>query len=142
MLFESQKYLYIFRYALAWAFIVLILSGLPGKSIPTLSFHAEDKVGHFVVYAILNFLSLSALRKHRKDTFINVSLVVIACIAWGFCMELLQKYVFKDRSFDYMDALANTIGVLIALLIYVFLKIFGKQSTATTGLSYKNSKRV
>jgi VanZ family protein len=116
--------IYSFRYALAWTLLVLILSGIPGKSVPTLSFHAEDKVGHFVVYAILAYIWLRALLSNQLHSYFNVFLVVMACIAWGFGMELLQKYVFIDRSFDYMDALANSIGVFLALIFCLLTKMF------------------
>jgi VanZ family protein len=119
-----QKKTYPFRYAIAWALLVLLLSGIPGKSIPTLSFHAEDKVGHFVVYAILAYLWFRALRNNQLHSYFNIFWVVTACVAWGFGMELMQKYVFIDRSFDYMDALANSIGVFLALIFCLLIRMF------------------
>ncbi len=107
----------IFRWALAWTLIVTILSGIPGKQVPSLGFHAEDKVAHFVVYAILAILWLKVWIVNEQKRFTAICIAFVTCVAWGFFMEILQKYCFVDRSFDYYDALANSIGAGLGIAI-------------------------
>ena len=80
-----------FRWALAWTLIVTILSGIPGKQVPSLGFHAEDKIAHFLVYAILAILWLNAWFMTSQTRFTAVCITFLSCAAWGFFMEILQK---------------------------------------------------
>ncbi len=58
---------------------------------------------------------------HLKGAFIKVSLVVVA---FGILIEVLQGALTSYRQPDWADILANTIGVLIALGVFLFFRKF------------------
>ena len=90
----------------------LSLMNLSGKVIISLS--NIDKVYHAIAYFGLTISWLFAfISKGRKKT------IVISCIAFGMLMEFLQSNLTTYRSFEYLDMIANTVGVLIGLLFFI-----------------------
>ena len=68
-----------------------------------------DKVGHFSMYFLLGALILLAYPKNRKALFLGV--------IYGALMEIFQ-YFIPYRSFELMDMLANTSGIIAALTLF------------------------
>lgn len=95
------------------SFAILIFSLLPGSQLP--NDLPWDKAMHFVGYAGLAFLARYGSAKHPSWQ------LVIGCILFSIIIELLQLIV-PNRSFEWMDILANSLGVLSGLLLAVFLK--------------------
>ncbi|HFS67394.1 MAG TPA: VanZ family protein [Flavobacteriia bacterium] len=84
-----------------------------------------DKAFHFTAYFVLTITWLFALKKRNAT-----KLIVIVLILYGIALEYAQEYFTQDRTKDVFDALANTIGIIIAALFYKYiynnlLKIFG-----------------
>jgi VanZ family protein len=47
-------------------------------------------------------------------------MIVIRCAVsagYGALIELMQKFIFTDRSYDYFDMIANTLGCLIVYFV-------------------------
>jgi len=84
----------------------------------------SDKIGHFVAYLIFTIVWFAFLffSKKRKETF-KQSIVksAIICFLYGGLMELLQTLLTNYRSSEWYDVLANTSGIVFAV---VLLKIF------------------
>ena len=98
----------------SWALLVLLLSSLPASSMKLPQFwdlFSLDKLAHAVCYAILFLLFAYALRKY-------LLYIMVACIVYGILIELYQGYLLTSRTADWVDALANAIGVVIALKIF------------------------
>lgn len=73
-----------------------------------------DKWGHGFAYFTLTISWLFTFyKKPRKKYY-----VIIACIIYGIIIEILQSKLTSYRTGDYLDILANTTGVLMALLIF------------------------
>lgn len=92
-------------FAGAWALIILVVSVIPGEDLPSLSIWEPDKVMHALVYGILCCLLAFSISKNRfipKQT-----------ILYGFVIELIQL-LLPTRSFDLLDAVANSSGCLLA----------------------------
>lgn len=81
---------------------------------PVISFSNADKVKHTIAYFTITILWLLALAKTKKQKII----VVIFCFLFGVLMEFLQETVTIYRTAELADILANTIGVITALLIF------------------------
>lgn len=73
-----------------------------------------DKLYHCFAYFVLTFTWLLYFRKKPNKKY----LVVISCIFFGIIIEILQSTLTNYRTADYLDALANSLGVLIALMIF------------------------
>ena len=95
---------------LTLAITYLSLANLKGKVI---SLSNIDKLYHALAYFSLTVVWLLVfIRKEKKKV------VIILCIAFGVLMEFLQSNLTDYRSFEYLDMLANTVGVLIGLLFF------------------------
>lgn len=87
---------------------VVIGSLLPSSDLP--SVQVNDKVEHFVAYAILSAGAVQLFARRLSWAFVCVLLVLM-----GIGLEYLQAQMGLGRMLDRNDALANTIGVLIGL---------------------------
>jgi VanZ family protein len=109
--------------AILWAGVILGLSLMPGKSLPSFNFWdiiAPDKLGHFGVYGLLTGLFFWGYVRSGGQLLGAVRLrIALYCIGYGVLLECLQHLVTNgDRHFDVLDALANTIGVGLAFWWY------------------------
>jgi hypothetical protein len=106
---------------IAWFFIVLVLTCLPGKDIPKVGWLDTiyfDKWVHIGMFGGLTFLfswpaynSDFSTRK-RINYFIKIA---IAASIWGLTIEFIQRFYIVGRSFDLLDWAADSLGALIAL---------------------------
>ena len=87
---------------------VVIGSLLPSSDLPSVK--VNDKVEHFVAYALLSAGAVQLFARRLSWGFVSVLLVLL-----GIGLEYLQAKMGLGRMLDRNDALANTIGVLIGL---------------------------
>jgi len=73
-----------------------------------------DKVYHSIAYFTLTISWLIAYYKKSQIKYI----IVICCIIFGIIIELLQSTLTDYRTGEYLDVIANSSGVLLALLIF------------------------
>lgn len=90
-----------------------------------------DKVAHICMYGGLCFiLWIEYLRTHRAVDWKHMTLggILLPIIMSG-CIELMQAYCTDNRSGDWLDFVANCIGVLLAALVgnYVLRPWFFKK---------------
>ena len=108
---------------------IMVLIGLPGKYFPTVvsfwDWISPDKVVHLIMFASLSLISLWGYRKilynenpYRKKIF---WIIASSTIAYGGLTELLQKYLFVNRYCSIFDFIANTIGCVIGIIIFIFI---------------------
>lgn len=132
--------------SMAPVYTILIIYLSLGKShAPALNIDQIDKFYHCVAYLGVSLLwYLFFYLKYYKVTDqdqafwiiigsnIKPRLVVVAVligIALGVLLEIGQGYLSTNRTMDAADAIANTIGTIIAaLVIWVVFKIFNTQS--------------
>ena len=122
-----MKESYLKRYPLthAIAAMITVLSMAPIPDIPSLpNISLLDKWTHMLMYGTLALVIWwEYLRKHPQINWSHALVGAILCpILLGGAMELAQKYLTTYRSGEWLDALANSIGVLlaagVALLVY------------------------
>lgn len=108
--------------ATGWAIVILILCGIPGKKLPALSFLdwlRPDKIMHLVLFGVQCYLLLKAIS--GKVFSISAPLKILAVSAtvfYGIAVEVMQHYVFIDRSGDFRDAIANALGAVAGLWLF------------------------
>ena len=109
--------------------IILILTGFPGSLFP----HPKpiiglDKVVHFLMYACFAFACLWGYREPFvfKDVAYKKKAMLITLaigIAYGGLTELMQNYLVPQRTGDWLDFLADSLGVLVGILVfYLFFR--------------------
>lgn len=96
--------------AIGASLVLLLLYGslAPARALPPLG--GSDKFWHAGTYFVvmIYFSQIYAPLRTRL-------LIAVALIALGVTIEFIQPYV--NRQFDWLDALANTVGVAAALLL-------------------------
>lgn len=115
---------------LFFTIVILVLLGLPGNYLPTVTSFwdviAPDKIVHFILFFTLSFLSIWGYRNtlYKKDKRYTIRLFIIVLasnIAFGGLTELLQKHVFHYRSSDISDFFADAIGCIIGISTFFFV---------------------
>jgi len=116
---------------IAWFFLVLILICLPGDDLPKvgdwMSAIYFDKWVHVGMFSVLAFLFMlpfckSDMTRINKWSFIIK--IAISISIWGLTTEFIQKFFIPGRSFDLLDWAADSVGVIIAVVVCrrLFLK--------------------
>ena len=108
-----------FTIAIIWIVLIAILHVIPGSDFPEVSFSSFfqiDKLIHAILFLVASYLLAIAWVERQKSGFLHY--IVIALIAYGLVLELLQGLVFVERSADILDWLADSIGVLLGVVIF------------------------
>jgi hypothetical protein len=114
--------------AFAWATLIFILCSLPGYAIPHYSWTdliSFDKFIHAFLFAVLIIFLLKGFNKQNQFKYLNTHPVLISflvCVLYGGALELMQNYFFIDRTGDWFDFIANSVGCLIGIPICNSLK--------------------
>ena len=89
--------------------------------VPDLGSSFDDKIYHFLAYAVFTLIYFNYLKLTSLNTKALLLSVVIA-IGYGVLIELLQQLLTKTRILDVYDMLANFFGVVFAMLLVRFRK--------------------
>lgn len=114
-----------YKYAYLWAILTTFLCGTNGNNIPQFSFtdlFGIDKLAHMLLFGTETFLIAIATQKLNddKNSFLIILPAFLIGTVFGIIIEILQATLFTNRSFDYLDMLANTIGCALAWLILIW----------------------
>ena len=105
-----DKFIY-FAIIITIAIICLSLLKLPNTNN---SYSNIDKIYHLVAYFFLAISWLISFYKQEKSKLF----VVFSCIFFGIIIEYIQSNFTSYRTGDMLDIIANTIGVILALLSF------------------------
>jgi VanZ family protein len=110
--FFTNKYV-----SIALTIIILVLCSLPSKRIP-LSNDLNDKMAHFLAFGAWAFCWQAAFGKYYQT--------IILGIMYGIFIEFWQSILPESfhRSFDWYDAFADGIGVLIGVGLWRIKVLF------------------
>ena len=76
-----------------------------------------DKIYHSIAYFILGLTWLLSFPKSLEKKYIKYA-IVISCIIYGIVIEVLQGTLTAYRTASLLDVIANTIGVLVAMVLF------------------------
>lgn len=97
------------------AAMVLAVTGatlLPARELPPPPFSGFDKIEHFAAYAAMSAYAGMLFARRRAQ-----AIAAAALIALGIGLEFAQATLTQSRSGDVVDALANSLGALLGLLL-------------------------
>lgn len=84
-----------------------------------------DKIIHFLMYYVFSLTLFASILKNTQLSNIKKMIITLTItISYGLLMESLQYVLTSDRSPEFYDALANTIGSLLAIISFPYLKRF------------------
>jgi hypothetical protein len=113
---------FVFKYCLiltiAWIVLIFILCATPGQYIPTagwMELLSIDKLIHATIFFVLTSLFLITASKYNYANHPMIYVYVLICIIYGGILEIMQAYYFTNRSADWLDVIANTVGCVAAL---------------------------
>lgn len=108
---------------ISYLIIVSVLSLITFSTNSTISsFPHLDKIIHFVFYFGMNVLILSSIILYRKQSNSRLFEYIIATIitvSYSGLIEYIQPLV--GRAKDYSDLIANSLGAMTGLIIFILL---------------------
>lgn len=96
---------------LAMVAAVVVVSLVPPPPMPAVAFEGIDKVEHVLGYFVLSALGTALFVRMPTRARIAAGLV-----AMGIGLEIAQGQLTATRTPDVIDAVANTVGVLLGLV--------------------------
>jgi VanZ family protein len=111
------------------ALIIMYLSLASSQTFDKVSFVIfpnADKVVHFGMY----FGFMSVIIFENRKTFKNIKLLFLTGLIplfYGILMEILQSTITLTRTGSFYDALANTTGILVSILLCISIKPVRKE---------------
>ncbi|APY12800.1 hypothetical protein BWZ22_08350 [Seonamhaeicola sp. S2-3] len=100
-----------------------IVSLIRLNNLPDIKVSFGDKIFHFIAYAVLTILWFySFLFSFKFKMKKALLLAALLSVIFGIIIELLQGSMTDYRALDMYDALANTLGVLLASLLLWAIK--------------------
>lgn len=112
---------YIYKLPIAWAMVILFACGANPGTLAQLRLEdlfGYDKPIHALLFGMQAWLGIQA--SLHKSNASPKKIIVQWCIAaalYGALIELMQKFIFTGRSYDYFDMMANMLGCLIVYFI-------------------------
>ena len=93
--------------------IVMADLGIIGPYLQWLSRVGGDKVGHFVLFGLLNFLLIRAFQPQARDNRNSVALTVSLILAVLVGLEEWSQSFFPARTMSLADLLASYAGMVV-----------------------------
>ena len=140
-----MKFITSFWKTIIWVCIILFLSLSPGNIFPHpswLMFPHIDKAVHFIMYFVFALVLINDSQHYSKIRLTHRQIVFSALIviSWGGFLEILQKIPSIHRSCDFFDFLANTLGAIVASLLYrIFEPLLNKINIKNISDSIENT---
>ena len=105
---------------IAWAIVILVLSALPGRDLPKIDLFQADKIAHVIVYMVLLLLLMYWFKAAEVKFSVLKAFLIVSL--YGMAMEFMQDNFFPERFFDWSDAVANSIGAAVGIVIFRYIE--------------------
>lgn len=76
-----------------------------------------DKIDHALAYSLLSSFLLFANRQDPRRGLTSLA-VLLSCTSLGILVEYCQLWFTANRQFSYQDALSNSIGSALGVVMY------------------------
>ncbi len=103
--------------AVGYTLFITILSLISLKEIPKLGSSFDDKIYHFGAYALFTVTWFNFFR--LSSTKYKILFSASIAFSYGIIVEILQGTFTTYRTEDAADVLANSLGVLFAIVIII-----------------------
>ena len=119
-----MKAKFLFYIAIIYSLAILILSLISLQNVDIIKVENSDKIYHSVCYAIMMIIWSAYFKFKLKNLYVKKYLILaMSIISYGIVIEYLQMTLTNYRQFDWWDALANSIGVIIGFGLLKFYEI-------------------
>ena len=107
-------------WGLLWALFVLVIISAPLNTDGTPSFPGMDKLVHtgiFFVFTVLLFFG--NMKNNIRPWVLSFPITIIISSGFAFLTELIQKYIFTYRAFEWWDLFADHVGIGMGVFAYL-----------------------
>ena len=106
----------------AWFWPVLLTLAITWESVEAVpsvgpAWLSLDKVAHFAVFGLLA-TTLARLEEASRWPRLGALWAIVLAAVYGFGDELLQGFI-PERSMEFADWVADTLGALVAVVVYL-----------------------
>lgn len=117
----------LFSITAVYAVLITIAFLFPGKDIPSTGLPL-DKLVHIAIHAGLVFLVILSVFRKQGDIIKMKQLywVLIGCFIYGIVIEVVQERLVVLRHADVWDLVANSIGILLGVVLFYKSKSYLK----------------
>jgi VanZ family protein len=107
--------------AILWLAVIMFACLMPGEKLSGVSFFFKiphfDKIIHFTMYFIFALFLMSGFsRQYKKTSTKAYTFSFILAFLLGILIEFIQEKI--GRSYDMYDMIANTVGIIVSLLLF------------------------
>ena len=106
--------------AVGYTLFITVLSLISLNGIPKLGSSFDDKIYHFGAYMVFVFFWYNYYRTTSSKYKILISASI--ALAYGTIVEVMQGTFTTYRTEDFADVIANSLGVLMAVVLIVIYK--------------------
>lgn len=112
--------------AIGWTLLIFILCLLPGNELPKVNVPFIDKWAHVILFAGFSFLWLCAGPTTR---WLPLTLLLAISVFVGWLVEYIQGNFVPGRYQDDMDTIADAVGGLAGIIIFVVISFVANKRT-------------
>lgn len=98
---------------ICYSVVITLLSLISLHNLPEINMDHNDKMYHAFAYAVFAVLTYNYFKKIVSGNVILITFLV--CFFYGIILEVLQKVLNTNRTFDTLDIVANGVGVIVGL---------------------------
>jgi VanZ family protein len=107
--------------------LILILSTISGDKVSGVSWITIpyfDKIVHLGMYLCLSVTALFEIVRNKQNISVRKALIfiVLMAILYGGTLELVQEYIIKSRSGDWIDFGFNALGASLCIPFFLIYK--------------------
>lgn len=109
---------------ISWSILILFVLLMPENTLREnhfLNIEHIDKIAHFLLFGILELLILVEGRI-KLSIPLNAAKYSLICILFGAFTEMLQLTLSSDRTASWYDLMADILGVVVVLGIFLISK--------------------
>lgn len=110
----------------AWMLLILVLISIPSYSVPEvswLSLVGVDKLVHAFIFGVLSILMMLSLSGSKNVKVTSFAIITISvCLLYSTLTEILQASLFKHRTADILDHVANSVGTISGVYFINFIR--------------------
>jgi uncharacterized membrane protein len=115
------------KVTLVFSIILIALCAFPGNKMPSLDFmdlFSFDKMAHLFCFGLLCFFAVTGLAKYLHFSFMRkhaLNWAISYCLFLGAATEIAQAMLAIHRTGDWIDFLADCIGICFGAGIYLII---------------------
>lgn len=123
---EKRKVLFVYTPLILYWLILLTATSTPSTALPTAGI--QDKILHFIAYFGLGILiNLTLMFQNKYDILKKKSsLFTIVFGSIYAALDEIHQYFIPGRFMEFLDFVADLLGLVLAVILILFLKIVTK----------------